>query len=314
MKRRSLIRALLSIGLVIYLALAISMSKAEWRQLQCPGIAIEVQDSTNCAFVSSDSILKELGYLPSVITKTPIASIDTDSLERVLSSLPTLEATEVVRQPDGMLYIKVVPMRPVARVFAHDGTSYYINRQGKRMPAQLRYRIDVPVIVDEGAETFDPMDVLPVIDHIESDSTLKYSITAINVARNGDIFVVPAITGMVVNLGDTTDISDKFARFGTLCRKVLPYKGWDTYDTISVKWKGQLVASHRNKSHGRVQLPVGDFQDEEDDDIENMTTDIPKTPTKPDDKNADKTAKTAKPAPKDKKADSNNANPTKKNP
>lgn len=304
----------MSIGLVIYLALAISMSKAEWRGLQCPGIAIEVQDSTNCAFVSSDSILKELGNLPSIITRAPIASIDTDSLERVLSTLPTLEGAEVVRQPDGMLYIKVLPMQPVARIFALDGSSYYINRQGKRMPAQLRYRIDVPVIVDEGAEAFDPMHILPVIDHIERDSTLKYSITAINVARDGDIFVVPAITGMVVNLGDTADLDDKFARFGTLCRKALPHKGWDTYDTISVKWKGQLVATHRNKNHGRIELPVGDFQDEEYDDIENMTTDIPKTPTKSDEKSTGKPGKAPTSDPKVKKADTKDTKTVKRNP
>lgn len=259
------------------------MAKAEWRAMPLAGIAIEVEDSTQCHFVTSDSILQELGDLPGLVNKQALSSINTDSLERLLNLLPTLEESNVVRRPDGLLHIKVVPMRPVARVFANDGTSYYVNRQGKRMPAQLRYRIDVPVIVDEGSADFDPMYVLPVIDYIENDSALKTTITAINVARNGDILVVPSITGLIVNLGDTSIIANKFDRFNTICRKVLPYKGWDTYDTITVKWRGQLVASHRNKSHGRTQLPAEDFYDEEDDDIENMTGDTPvkKEATKP---------------------------------
>ncbi len=260
------------------MAVGISMANAAWREAPMTGIAIEVQDSTECRFVTSDSILQELGSLPKMINKLYLNGVNTDSLERLLNAMPTLEGTQVVRRPDGLLYVNVVPMRPVARVFAHDGTSYYVNRQGKRMPAQLRYRIDVPVVVDEGSEGFDPMYTLPVIDYIEQDSVLKHTVTAINVARNGDIFVVPSFTGMVINLGDTTVIANKFDRFNTLCRKVLPLKGWDTYDTISVKWRGQLVATHRNKSHGRTQLPAETFLDEEEEDIENMTTDIPAKP------------------------------------
>lgn len=251
------------------------MAKAEWRAMPLAGIAIEVEDSTQCNFVTSESILQELGDIPGLVNKQAISSINTDSLERLLNLLPTLEESNVVRRPDGLLYIKVVPMRPVARVFANDGTSYYVNRQGKRMPAQLRYRIDVPIIVDEGSDNFDPMYVLPVVDYIENDSALKTTITAINVARNGDILVVPSITGLIVNLGDTSIIANKFDRFNTLCRKVLPYKGWDTYDTITVKWRGQLVASHRNKAYGRTTLPADDFYDEEDDDVETMTGDTP---------------------------------------
>lgn len=31
-------------------------------------------------------------------------------------------------------------------------------------------------------------------------------------------------------------------------RKVMPYKGWEAYDTISLKFEGQVVATRRDKS------------------------------------------------------------------
>ena len=30
--------------------------------------------------------------------------------------------------------------------------------------------------------------------------------------------------------------------------KVMPYKGWDEYDTISVRFRGQIVATRRDKT------------------------------------------------------------------
>ena len=32
-------------------------------------------------------------------------------------------------------------------------------------------------------------------------------------------------------------------------KKVLPYKGWEEYDTISVKFRGQVVATRRVKGN-----------------------------------------------------------------
>jgi cell division protein FtsQ len=67
--------------------------------------------------------------------------------------------------------------------------------------------------------------------------------------------MVPCIRGHVINFGDTSRIKDKFDNLLTMYRQVMPYKGWNTYDTISVKFKGQVVASRRNKAlpdHGAV--------------------------------------------------------------
>ncbi len=43
------------------------------------------------------------------------------------------------------------------------------------------------------------------------------------------------------------NLGDKFDRLRLAYKKILPVKGWDFYDTLSVKWRGQVVATRRVK-------------------------------------------------------------------
>jgi hypothetical protein len=42
-------------------------------------------------------------------------------------------------------------------------------------------------------------------------------------------------------------IADKFSRLRKFYHEVMRIKGWDYYDTLSVKWRGRLVATRRTK-------------------------------------------------------------------
>ena len=68
-----------------------------------------------------------------------------------------------------------------------------------------------------------------------------------NSDRNHDIILVPVIRGHVVNFGDTSLIADKFARIKSFYNNVMPVKGWDYYESLSVKWRGQIVATRYDK-------------------------------------------------------------------
>ena len=70
----------------------------------------------------------------------------------------------------------------------------------------------------------------------------------------GNIIIIPTVVGHVVNFGDTSMVDDKFLRLRTFYRKVLPTVGWQHYDTIAVKWRGQVVATRRHKRPEPVQL------------------------------------------------------------
>ncbi len=273
MKKRTLIRALLSVGLLAYLVVAISRADAMRADARCSGMVIDIVDSSSCRFVTRAGIDQELNGLRDKAPSMRLRDINTDAIERKLDLIDDIEESVCTRLSDGTVLLRVIPMRPVVRVFNPDGTSYYVNKAGKKMKASLRYRMDVPVIVNEGDTSFNAVSLLPLLNIIQGDSLWNSLVTAVKVTRGGDVILIPSIRGHVINLGDTTIVNDKLDRMLTMYRKVLPVKGWNTYDTLSVKWRGQVVATHRNKHLTDDSLAGEEIIDEEGDDEGTMMAD-----------------------------------------
>lgn len=237
----------------------------------CKGIYVQVIDSAQQNFVTPEELRQELGRLPEIARRTPAVLINTDSLERALSVIDKIESVSVKRLTDGSISIIVEPMRPVLRVFDTD-RSYYINRAGKRMSAEARYHVDVPVVQGNFSKhdtTLTPLKLLPLIDFIAASPRWSKIVSMIKADSPNDIIIVPAVRGLVFNIGNLNNFPDKFARLERMMQQVLPEVGWDFYDTISVKWKGQAVATHRIKERPDTLSAVEEVH--EKDDIETMT-------------------------------------------
>lgn len=273
MKKRTLIRALLSVGLLAYLVVAISFADTMRADARCAGLVIDIADSSSCRFVTRDGIDQELNGLCANAPLMRLRDVNTDAIERKLDLIDDIEESVCTQMSDGTVLLRVIPMRPVARVFNLDGTSFYVNKAGKKMKASLRYRMDVPVIVNEGDTSLNAVSLLPLLNIIQGDSLWNSLVTTVKVTRDGDVILIPSIRGHVINLGDTTLLDDKLDRLLTMYRKVLPVKGWTTYDTLSVKWRGQVVATRRNKHLSDDSLAGEEIIDEEGDDEGTMMAD-----------------------------------------
>lgn len=238
-----ILRVILSIVLTAYIVVAVSWSRNQSATELCRGIVVDPIESR---FVTAKEITRELGNLPEQALKTRIHRINTDSIERMLASIDNIERVRCVVTTDNRIHIEVDPLEPVARIFDRD-SSYYINRAGKRISARARYHSDVPIISGEFGKTFSPTEVLPLVTFINNDSTWSTLVTHIKAYDRRNIILVPMIHGHVINIGNIDNLDDKFERLRIAYTKILPVKGWDFYDTLSVKWKGQVVATRRVK-------------------------------------------------------------------
>lgn len=249
MEKTSVIRCLLAVIIIVYLGFALLISSEMSASARCTGYLISINDAPGQkGFVTAGEItrlMKEWGlYTPDA----PASKVNIREIEERLNAVPNIEHAIVERMPDNKILVQVTPMVPVARVFPSRGQSYYINRDGKRLTANSRYRLDVPVITGDFDSLHPATDVLPLIRRIEGDSRWKAIVSHYSVEpHTHDIILVPMIRGHVINLGDTTALESKLARVMTMYHKVLPLKGWEYYDTISVKWGGQCVATRRDK-------------------------------------------------------------------
>lgn len=229
------------------------------------GCKITVADSLNTGFVSQLEVSQECDNIMQWIKDCSRDSLDIFALENKLRASDKVENVNVAVLNDGSLAIDVVPMHPVARVFDGD-SSYYINAGGKHISADPRYHLDVPVVVGRFSDRHPAANLLPLLSHIAANPELDALVSTVKQEKNGDIVIIPTIRGHVINFGDTANADNKFARLRSFYRQVLPVRGWETYDTISVKWRGQIVASHRDKSleHTELSSKIEEFDDIDD--------------------------------------------------
>lgn len=251
-----------------YLCFALPATAEMAREDTFAGCRISVADSLHTGFVTELEVSQECDDIMQWISTRRQKDIDLGALEDKLRASDRIERVNVCVLNNGALAIDVVPMTPVARVFDTDG-SYYINAEGKRISAGPRYHVDVPVVVGSFSERYPASRLLPLLTHIASRPELDALVSTVRQARNGDIFIIPAIRGHVVNFGDTSLVEDKFCRLREFYRQVMPVRGWETYDTIAVKWRGQVVATLRDKALASTSLAA---VTEEFDDIDDTGT------------------------------------------
>jgi cell division protein FtsQ len=260
-----------SILLVLAAALVtgILWAKDKSRGEKCTGIEVQVINADSTSFVTPQGVLNDLKGQGIKLVGKRMGDINASEIEEALRLSPYLENADIVKCQDGKVLIRVSQLVPVFRVF-DGGSSYYVNRAGKHMSATNYYHSDVPVVQGHFTRKFPPTHLLPLIDYVENDSLLHSLVTMYIVRDTNNIILVPSISGHVVNIGNVSGLENKFAKLKLFYREVMPQRGWNTFDTISVKWNHQVVATRRTKA---VQQTIVDAPDDDEQapDIQTMT-------------------------------------------
>ena len=253
-----ILKWLILLALLSYIAIA-SMWAIDYAEQQTlDDIVINIDKNSPTKFVTKEGVVQKLGKTADKIKHTPIAELNIEKLERQLSQDNSFENVECYITSDNKLQIDIVPMIPEIRVFSPDGKSYYINKDGKRIDTGNEFFMDVPVVTGNFNQKFPAKNILPVTRYIAADDYLKNLITMIEVKSATNILLYPCIKGQVINIGDTTELTKKFDNLTLFYRKVMNHKGWETYDTISVKFRNQIVATRRDKSKKIHSIEVDD--------------------------------------------------------
>lgn len=218
----------------------------------CTGIEVVVKENPAMDSIIRRGVLAELDKYPRPIVGTPLIRLDIRKIRRHLGAMSNFESVNTMITAERKLLVEVVPMIPVMRVFT-EGKSFYINREGKVIEATPEFFTDVPVVKGAFSKTFTPKEVVPLVQFIRSNEFLSNLVSMVEARNPQNLILIPRILGHVINFGDTTRLADKTENLKIFYRKVIPHKGWNEYDTISVKFRDQVVATRRLKS-----LPVAD--------------------------------------------------------
>ena len=235
--------------LLLLFAYCITMSvwaKAEADRHVCEGIDIEVRGQRKMDSVVVRGVARELARYPHRIRGEQLSRINTAAIDKYLTGLNTFESVNCMITSGSRLKIEIVPLVPVMRLFTGD-KSYYINKEGKQIESKAEFYTEAPVVTGRFNSGFQPKDILPLVKYIEKDPMLRELVGMVEAPDANNLLLVPRMLGHVVNFGDTTRLEEKKEALRLFYRKVMPYKGWEEYDTVSVKFRGQVVATRRIK-------------------------------------------------------------------
>ncbi len=246
--------ALLSIVMVagfIVLFVAASRGKQEG---SCKGIVISFDKKERIMYVDTASIRKQLDTNKQLnpVGKT-LNRLNLPLLKQSVGAHDWVKSAEVYMGNHDLLHIKITQRVPVARVFRDDGFSFYLDRAGGTTPALGKFTIRLPVFTGfpkrgkkAAAEDSSLLVQIGKISHfIARDSFWMAQVEQINMNSENEFELVPKVGDALILFGEGAHIKEKFDKLLTFYKKGLNNVGWGYYDTLDLRFVGQVVASRK---------------------------------------------------------------------
>ncbi len=242
--------AILIIGL---LALFVTRRK-NLSQVADVNVSIKHLDNGSKDFIDSSDVVTIIKHaLDEDIKDQRVGRVDVSHIEKILNQDPFIENAEVFVTALNNLNITVKQREPICRIIDNAGSNYYLDKTGFRMPLSKHFTARVPIVTGS-VSAYDPeflkknnllKNIFYLVQTLEGDDFFRPLIQQINVDAGGEFTLIPVLGDQKIRIGDAGDLEDKMNRLKIFYREAMPYEGWNTYATISVKYKGQIVCKKR---------------------------------------------------------------------
>jgi hypothetical protein len=180
-------------------------------------------------------------------------------LEQLLEGNHWVKDAELFFDNKDILHINVTERKPIARVFSADGRSFYIDDIGTMLPLSDQVSAKLPVftgfIAKRQLNKKDSVllnDMVSTAKYINESEFWQSQVSQIDIVACGNdcwsFDMIPLVGNHTVKLGDGKNIEDKFSRLMTFYKKVLKPVGFEKYQTVDVRFDGQVVGVKGNIS------------------------------------------------------------------
>ena len=226
----------------------------------CNLIDISLPDSLSSRFVTQEDILNVINKLDNKILGYPIGTLDTRKIENRLVLHPALKKVEAYKTILGELNIEAIQRVPVVRIINNEGSSFYLDAEGVVVPFSEKFTPRVLIASGYINETSEIRQEL-MMKNINSDNIIKQvyelscfislhdfwkaQIEQIYVNKYGEFELVPRVGAYRIIFGSFDEYQEKFRKLYALFEKGLNKVGWNKYETINLKFDGQIVCTKR---------------------------------------------------------------------
>lgn len=232
------------------------------------GVETVVVGNDPCLLTVNDVDSLILASFPDLL-KTDIKRVEKKKIRKMLEAHPYIAEAQVGMSTGGKLLVEVTQHLPIVRVFYND-KEFYISEQGTYMPLCTNHFCDVIVAsseLEEPQQIQDNNDSAKTKENRNKSqlSTLNTQLTniwrlakflhdnprydgvfdQIYLSDKNDLILTPKLGSTSVIVGDTTLLDEKFENLWTFYDKGVKKMGWDTYSSINLKFRNQLVCTKK---------------------------------------------------------------------
>ncbi len=231
--------------IIVYLCIAMTVINGKSPEKVCRDMGLIIRDTVYAGFITMEeitSILKENDLYP---VDKQLEEVHTGLMEEVLSGHPLINHVECYKTPSGKVNVAVSQRIPLLRVMERDGKSYYLDDQGKIMPAYTHVIAHIPVVTGFVREEFVRNELYGLAMFLQQDKFWNAQVMQVNVLANGEIELVPRVGEHLIFLGKPDKIAEKLSRLRTFYDKALGKVGWNKYSRISLEFENQIICTKR---------------------------------------------------------------------
>lgn len=234
--------------------------------METPDIKITIQD--DLVLLTKEELLERITSHQFFQNGMTRHEMRLKEMEAYLMQQDEIQEVDVYKKLGNEWAIKVKLKRPIARILLPNQDGFYIDHRGLIMdiPANFKPR----VLTVTGLEKLIPSD-FQIANVINNDSLItKYKldetyrisnyvcnsafydaqIVQLHYDETDGFVMIPRVGGHQIIFGmanSDEEVVKKFGKLTTFYEEVIPYEGWNTYQSINLRYKNQIVAK-KNKN------------------------------------------------------------------
>jgi cell division protein FtsQ len=194
------------------------------------------------------------------------SEIDIKKIEKFAQALNEVEKAQAYMELGGNWHLDLRLRKPIVRVIPEDQEEFYIDNRGKAMwvTQSIKPKVlpitglkstdwgEIPtnqLINNDSLITISPLsDSYRISKYVCSSAFYDALLVQIHHTKEDGFVLIPRVGNHKIIFGSATsekEVVDKFNKLTTFYHEVIPYEGWNKYQSINLKYKNQIVAKKK---------------------------------------------------------------------
>ncbi len=235
----------------VLLVLVIVFAEARQAGRTCQRIVIKIVGRGEQQFVKESDLFQRLtANAMTPICATPLQTLDTRRIENIIKTHNFVRKGIAYKSWKGTLKVIIIPRRPIARIIYANHQSQYVDEDGTLLLLSDHYTARVLLV-----EIAQPLQgikqnlsehvygeaLLKLFSYIDRDAFWRAQIVYMRIDAKGKIFIHTQVGKQLIAFGFPETIEEKLAKLALFYKKIVPYKGWNTYKRVNIEFDNQIV-------------------------------------------------------------------------